>query len=274
MSKVVHFEIPAENPDRAIKFYEEVFGWKISNWGGPFDYWLVTAGDDEEPGIHGAIMTKESGDVVRDTISVDSFDEFAQKIEENGGKMLTDKMEIPGMGFTGLFKDTEGNIMGIIEITMLLITRVFNAPPEEVWKVWTEPEAVKQWFGPQNFTAPVVKIDLRVGGTSLYCMRSPDGEDFWSTGIYKEIVPPERIVSTDSFADAKGNVVPAAHYGMEGNWPLELLVTVTFQEDGGKTRFTLQHEGFPDRKNRVLAEAGWNESLDKLARYLEQRSEQ
>jgi uncharacterized protein YndB with AHSA1/START domain len=105
-------------------------------------------------------------------------------------------------------------------------------------------------------------------------MRSPEGEDIWSTGIYKEIVPQERIVSTDSFADAEGNVVPAAHYKMEGDWPLELMVTVTFQEEEGKTRFTLQHEGFPDRKNRDLAEAGWNESLDKLARYLEKRSEQ
>jgi uncharacterized protein YndB with AHSA1/START domain len=274
MSKVVHFEIPAENPERAIKFYEKVFGWKISNWGGPFDYWLVTAGEDDEPGIHGAIMLKEQGDEVRDTISVDSFDEFAQKIEDRGGKMLTDKMEIPGMGFTGLFQDTEGNIMGIIEITMIFITRVFNAPPGEVWKVWTEPDAFKEWFGPQDFTTPVVNIDLRVGGTVLYCMRSPEGEDIWSTGIYKEIVPQERIVSTDSFADAEGNVVPAAHYKMEGDWPLELMVTVTFQEDKGKTRFILQHEGFPDRNNRDLAEEGWNESLDKLARYLEKRSEQ
>lgn len=271
MSKVVHFEIPAENPERAIAFYEEVFGWKISLWEGPFDYWLVTAGDDKEPGINGAIMLKEQGAVVRDTISVDSFDEFAQKIDNSGGKMLTDKMEIPGMGFNGLFQDTEGNIMGIIEITMIFITRVFQAPPEEVWKGWTEPEAVKEWFGPQGFTAPVVKIDLRLGGTVLYCMRSPEGEEFWSTGIYKKIVPQEQIVSTDSFADAEGNVVPASHYGMKGDWPLELLVTVTFQEDGGKTKFTLQHEGFPDRENRDLALSGWNESLDKLAAYLDRK---
>jgi uncharacterized protein YndB with AHSA1/START domain len=64
-------------------------------------------------------------------------------------------------------------------------------------------------------------------------------------------------------------VVPALHYGMSGDWPLELDVTVTFQEEDGKTKFTLQHVGFPDRKNRDLAEAGWKESLDKLAAYLE-----
>lgn len=269
MSKVIHFEIPAENPERAVKFYEEVFGWEISNWDGSMDYWLVTAGDDDEPGINGAIMPQEFGTAVRNTISVDSFDEFAQKIEDNGGKMLTEKMEIPGMGFTGQFQDTEGNILGIIEITMIFISRIFNAPPEKVWKAWTEADSVKKWWGPKDFTAPFAKIDLRVGGTYLYSMRSPEGEDFWSTGVYREIVPLQKIVATDSFADADGNIVPASHYRMDGEWPLELIVTVNLQKKNGKTLFILQHQGFPDHKNRDLAEAGWNESLDKLASFLE-----
>ncbi|WP_414468667.1 SRPBCC domain-containing protein [Methanobacterium sp. ACI-7] len=269
MSKIVHFEIPADDPKRAINFYEDVFGWKIEKWDAPVDYWLVTAGEDDEPGISGAIMPKESGDSIRDTISVDSYDKFAQKIESEGGKMLTEKMTIPGMGFNGFFQDTEGNVMGIIEITMIYITRIFNSPPEKVWKAWTNPESVKNWWGPKNFTTPVIKIDLNVGGTYLYCMRSPEGQDFWSTGVYKEIVPKERIVSTDSFSDEDGNAVNASHYGMSGDWPLELEVMVTFkEEEDGKTRLTLQHAGFPDRENRDLAEAGWNESLDKLAEYL------
>jgi len=150
----------------------------------------------------------------------------------------------------------------------LVITRVFDAPRNLVWKAWTEPEHVMEWWGPKGFTAPIIKTDFRVGGKSLLCMRSPEGEDYWSTGVYKEIVEPERIVTTDSFSDAQGNVVPASHYGMNGDWPLELLVTVTFEEDDGKTKFTLRHEGFPDRENRDLAKAGWNESLDKLAEYL------
>lgn len=269
MSKVIHFEIPADNPKRAIKFYEEVFGWTIGKWEDGPDYWLVTAGEDDEPGINGAIMPREISEVVRDTISIDSFEEFARKIESNGGKMLTEKMEIPGMGFNGFFQDTEGNIMGIIEITMMYLTRSFQASPENVWKAWTDPENVKQWWGPKDFTAPVVIMDFQVGGASLYCMRSPEGEDIWSTGIYQEIVPRERIVTTDSFADADGNVVPGSEYGMEGDWPLELMVTINFQEEDGKTIITLQHQGFPDKKNRDLAEAGWNESLDKLAEYLE-----
>ena len=97
----------------------------------------------------------------------------------------------------------------------LAITRSFDAPRELVWKVWTEPKYVMRWFGPQCFTTLVVKIDLCTGGRSLYCMRSPDGRDYWSTGEYREIAGPERIVSTDSFSDEKGNIVPgfARRYG-------------------------------------------------------------
>ncbi len=118
MSKVVHFEIPADDPARAAKFYEDVFGWKIEKWEGNFDYWLVKTGEDDEPGINGAIMPKEFGSMVRDTISVDSYDEFAKKIEMEGGKMLTEKMNVPGMGDTGSFQDTEGNVFAIIEFIM------------------------------------------------------------------------------------------------------------------------------------------------------------
>jgi uncharacterized protein YndB with AHSA1/START domain len=67
-----------------------------------------------------------------------------------------------------------------------------------VWKAWTDPERVKRWWGPKGFTAPVCKIDLRVGGKFLYCMRSPDGKDYWNTDVYRDIVERERIVSTDS----------------------------------------------------------------------------
>jgi uncharacterized protein YndB with AHSA1/START domain len=150
----------------------------------------------------------------------------------------------------------------------LVITRIFDAPRNLVWKIWTEPEHVMEWWGPKGFTAPIIKTDFRVGGKSLLRMRSPEGEDYWSTGVYREIVEQEKIVTTDSFSDAQGNVVPASHYGMSGDWPLELLVTVTFEEDNGKTKLTLRHEGFPDVENRDLAKAGWNESLDKLAEYL------
>ena len=150
----------------------------------------------------------------------------------------------------------------------LTITRVFDAPREKVWKAWTAPEEVKKWWGPKNFTAPVSKIDLRVGGKYLSCMRGPDGKDYWSTGVYRELVPMERIVVTDSFADEKGNVVPASHYGMTGDFPLELLVTVTFEELDNRTKIILRHEGIPSGVMRELTETGWSESFDKLAEHI------
>jgi uncharacterized protein YndB with AHSA1/START domain len=160
----------------------------------------------------------------------------------------------------------------------LIITRVFDAPRERVWKAWTDPEEVKKWWGPKGFTAPVIQVDFRVGGKYLYCMRgavTPGGkeQDFWSTGVYREIVPMERIVVTDSFADEKGNKVPASYYGMQGEgWPLELTVEEIFEEQDGKTTLTLRHAGFPSDQIEG-ARAGWSTSLDKLAESLEEQKE-
>lgn len=263
MSRVIHFEIPAEDPKKVVNFYKQVFKWEIQKWEYG-DYWLVSTGPENEPGINGAIYPKESDSLVRDTINVDSFQESKEKIESNGGKMLTGKMSIPGMGYNGLFQDIEGNIFGIIEVTMVYITRIFDASLEDVWNAWTKPDHVKKWFGPKNFSAHIIEMDLQEGGSYLNSMKSHEGDEIWSAGVYREVVPKERIVSTDSFADSDGNVVPASHYGMTGDWPMELIVTVTFKEEESGTRLTLEHQGFPDHKNSSMAKEGWNESLDKL----------
>lgn len=149
----------------------------------------------------------------------------------------------------------------------LVITRIFDAHREFVWKAWTVPERVMRWWGPKGFTTPFCKIDFRVGGAYLNCMRSPEGKDYWSTGVYREIVPLERIVCTDSFADEKGNVVPATYYGMSAEFPLVMLITATFHEHEGKTRLTIKHMGIPDIESEN-AKSGWNQSLDKLAEEL------
>ena len=96
----------------------------------------------------------------------------------------------------------------------LVVTRVFAAPRGLVFAAWTEPEHLKRWWGPKSFTMPYCEIDLRPGGVFLRCMRSPEGRDFWVTGVFREVVVPEKLVFTDSFADAQGNVVPAARYGL------------------------------------------------------------
>ena len=157
---------------------------------------------------------------------------------------------------------------------VLKIERIFDAPRELVWKAWSDPELYKKWWGPKIFTAPVIKIDFRVGGKFLGCMRGIagdfSGKDFWSTGTYKEIVPMEKIVVTDSFSDEKGNIVSSEHYGMKG-MPLEMLVTVTFEEmPDGKTKMTLKHEGIKDipDEHRKGMDQGWKESFDKLAEHV------
>ena len=152
----------------------------------------------------------------------------------------------------------------------LVIERIFDAPRDLVWKAWTDPEMLMQWWGPKIFTCPAARIDLRVGGKYLVCMQSETGEEawkrgIWSTGEYREIVEPEKLVMTDCFADENGNVVPSTHYGMEGI-PLEMLVTVTFEALAhNQTRMTLVHEGLPAGEHSEGANIGWNESFDKLA---------
>ena len=152
--------------------------------------------------------------------------------------------------------------------SILIIERTFEAPRERVWAAWTNPDLAMRWWGPKGFTTPTARISLRVGGQYLFCMRSPEGRDFWSTGFYREIVPYDRLVATDSFSDEKGNVVPATRYGMSKDFPLELLLTLTFEERGGKTSMKLRHAGFPSRQDLHGARQGWNESFDKLAALL------
>ncbi len=146
----------------------------------------------------------------------------------------------------------------------LKITRIFNAPRERVWQEWTNADLVKCWWGPKDYTSPYARLDVHEGGKYLTCMRGPDGKDVWSTGTFKEIQEPNRIVYSDSFADEHGNQVPATYYGMGTDIPLELEVELTLEDLGGKTRMTLEHCGLPAGEIRDQTREGWNQSFDKL----------
>src|SRR3989339_394128 len=150
----------------------------------------------------------------------------------------------------------------------LVITRIFDAPRETVFKAFSEPERMMRWWGPKDFTCPVCQIDFHIGGVYFNCMRSPEGKDYWSRGVYLEITEPQRIVCTDTFADENGNTVSPQQYGMSANWPAEAMITLTFDELDGKTKFTLRHSPIKPGKERDMCQQGWNESLDKLADYL------
>jgi predicted enzyme related to lactoylglutathione lyase len=116
--KVIHFEIPAEDAKRAVAFYEKVFGWKLSKYGGEgMDYWLATAGEDKELGINGAISKKdETHPTTVNTISAPSFEGAVKKIKAAGGEILGPKMAVPNVGYMTYCKDTEGNIFGVMQM--------------------------------------------------------------------------------------------------------------------------------------------------------------
>lgn len=119
----------------------------------------------------------------------------------------------------------------------LVITRVFDAPRDLVWKAWTEVERLARWWGPKGATWVSATLDLRPGGAFHYCMRSPDGFDMWGKFVYREVAPPERLVFTTAFSDAQGNTVRAP---FSADWPLQILNTLTFAEQDGKTAVTLR----------------------------------
>jgi uncharacterized protein YndB with AHSA1/START domain len=155
------------------------------------------------------------------------------------------------------------------EVERMVITRIFDAPRELVWKAWTDPKYVMQWWGPNGFTAPVCKMDVRVGGKSLCCMKSPDGQEFWNAIEYLEIVQYEKIVSLMYFADAEGNKVDPAQLGIEHE-AIEGAYDVTLFEDvgNGQTKLTfIGNEPMESAKESGQME-GWNQILDKVASVL------
>ncbi len=114
--KVVHFEINADDPIRAKRFYENIFNWKIEKWEGPMEYWVINAGDENEEGINGGLQKREeSEDQIFNYIKVPSVDKVSKKIEDNGGTVISPKIAVPGIGYFYMFKDTEGNKLGIME---------------------------------------------------------------------------------------------------------------------------------------------------------------
>jgi predicted enzyme related to lactoylglutathione lyase len=116
MPKITHFEINADDPLRAKDFYEKAFEWKIEKWEGPMEYWVIEAGENDEEGINGGLQKREEpSDQVFNYIQVSNVDEFKEKIENAGGTVESPKIAVPGVGYFYMFKDTEGNKLGIME---------------------------------------------------------------------------------------------------------------------------------------------------------------
>lgn len=116
MPRVVHFEIPADNPERAAAFYKKAFGWKIEKWPGPMDYWMVNTGPDGAPGINGGLMKKGNVSTTTNTIGVESVDNAVVAVTNAGGKQIMPKTPIPTVGYFAYCQDTEGNLFGVMQL--------------------------------------------------------------------------------------------------------------------------------------------------------------
>jgi uncharacterized protein YndB with AHSA1/START domain len=155
-----------------------------------------------------------------------------------------------------------------------VITRMFDAPRELVWKCFAEPERMKEWFGPKGSSIVASNMDLRIGGTYHGAMRDPAGNIAWAKFVYREIVPPERLVWEHSFSDAAGGLT---RHPLSPTWPLKLLTRVTLEEAvGGRTKLTLRWSPLDasEEEQRTFAAAhasmqgGWTGTFDRLADYL------
>jgi len=154
-----------------------------------------------------------------------------------------------------------------------VISRIFDAPRELVFKAQAESERLERWWGAKGFTTRVIKLDFCPGGVFHYSMRTPDGHEMWGKFVYREILAPERIVFINSFADKEGNTIQAP---FSQTWPLEVLNTLTFSEHAGKTTLTIRSVPYKATKEeRETFETGldsmrqgFNGSLERLADHL------
>jgi uncharacterized protein YndB with AHSA1/START domain len=160
----------------------------------------------------------------------------------------------------------------------VIIERVFETPRKFLWEAWTNPEFVKKWWGPKEFYSPSIQIDFKEGGKYIYCMRGPKGsvwdKDLYSAGVFKEIVPEERIVITDYFSDAEGNKSSPTDHGLVSDMPAELQIAINFVSlSPTKTKLILEYAK-PESAAALEAmkksgmEEGWGTSLDKLENLL------
>jgi uncharacterized protein YndB with AHSA1/START domain len=153
-----------------------------------------------------------------------------------------------------------------------VISRVFDATPDFLFKTWTDSKHM-EWWGPKGVTIQHAKLELRPGGTFHYCMRTPDGHDMWGKWVIREIAGPERLVFVSSFSDEAGGIT---RHPMNPDWPREILSTITFAPQNGKTLLTVRwlplNPTEPERKtfdeNHESMKNGWTGTLDRLAEYL------
>jgi uncharacterized protein YndB with AHSA1/START domain len=277
----------------------------VSNWWGPRGFTTTTYEMDVRPGgvwrhvMHGPdgrdypneivfVEIAKPERLVYDHVSEPKFQTTVTFTEHAGKTEVTARMLFESATLRNWVASEHGAVEGLHHTLERLeeqldkmppvnqefvFTRVFDAPRDLVWKAFTEPERLMHWWGPKGFTMLTCKVDLRHGGVFHYSMRSPDGHEMWGKWVYREIVPPERLVTVVSFTDAEGTLL---RHPMSSTWPREVLHTMTLSERDGKTTLTVY--GVPtnateeERKTfgaaRDSMAAGFTGTLDQLEAYL------
>jgi uncharacterized protein YndB with AHSA1/START domain len=148
----------------------------------------------------------------------------------------------------------------------VVVTRTLNVPQEPVWRAWSDPDRVREWWGPHGFTSPTCRMDFREGGTTLVCMRSADGVDLYNTWTYRSIEPMDRIEFVNRFSDADGNQLAPADLGLPPMIPEEVPHVVTLRViEGSTTELTVHEYGYPAPEIAEVSRAGMEECIDKMA---------
>lgn len=266
-NRVVHFEIQADNVERAAQFYRDVFDWKIEKWPG-MEYWMVMTAekDSAEPGINGGMLPRPTTTPMTEcgtnsfvcTVQVDDFEATADKITKAGGKVAMPQFEIGGMALQGYFLDTEGNTFGIHQVlhssaddaeNMIEITATVHAPLSEVWEKYVGPKHIMQWnHASDDWYCPHAESDLREGGKFSSIMSSKDGKisfDFY--GEFTKVDPKKEI----AYAIADGRKVSVRFVPQKEG----IQVVVVFEME--------------KQNSRDLQRSGWQSILDNFKKYVE-----
>jgi uncharacterized protein YndB with AHSA1/START domain len=160
----------------------------------------------------------------------------------------------------------EENTMTDVKKRDLVVTRLFNAPLSLVWKAWSDPSYVMQWWGPEGFTSPLAQIDFHEGATSLVCMSSPEYGDHYSIWQYEKIVPMQRIEYIHNLADKDGKKVDPVKMGMPPDFPQDQRHAVTFKDLGNsQTEMTVTEYDWTVGHMMEMSKLGLNQCLDKMA---------
>jgi uncharacterized protein YndB with AHSA1/START domain len=149
----------------------------------------------------------------------------------------------------------------------LVVKRIIDAPLELVWRAWTEPEHVMKWWGPKHYTSPSAKIDLRQGGRYIFSMRAPvdqGGQEHYTSGVYKKIIPMKYLEFTQGLSDKDGNPIDPAQVGMPADFPAEIRTSIVFKAKGELTELIITEYDWPVSQMYVYSLAGLHQTIDKL----------